>query len=101
MPPDEPTTLAGVTVERRREVEAWMDRARLDLRAARVDIDADPPLLADAAFHCQQAVEKALKALLTRHDHAFAKTHTISARSRGPAWSTSLRSSRSFEGRPR
>jgi HEPN domain-containing protein len=42
-----------------------------------VDLGADPPLLADAAFHCQQAAEKALKALLTHHDHLFRKTHDI------------------------
>lgn len=54
-----------------------MSRAELDLRAAKVDLGADPPLLADAAFHCQQAVEKALKALLTHHDHLFRKTHDI------------------------
>ena len=54
-----------------------MSRAELDLRAAKVDLGADPPLLADAAFHCQQAVEKALKALLTHHDHLFRQTHDI------------------------
>jgi HEPN domain-containing protein len=62
---------------RAQEVAAWLARARQDLRAVRVDLDADPPLLADAAFHCQQAVEKALKALLTRHDHPFRRTHDI------------------------
>jgi HEPN domain-containing protein len=67
MPPD----------ARAKEVAAWLSRAGLDLRAAEVDLDADPPLLADAAFHCQQAVEKALKALLTHHDHLFRKTHDI------------------------
>ena len=36
---------------------------------------ADPPLLEDALFHCQQAVEKVLKALLTWHDEPFRKTH--------------------------
>jgi len=63
--------------ERAEEVAAWLSRADQDLRAAQVDLGADPPLLADAAFHCQQAVEKALKALLTRHDHAYRKTHDI------------------------
>lgn len=67
MPPD----------ERAMEVGAWLARARQDVRAANIDLDVDPPLLADAAFHCQQAVEKALKALLTHHDHAFRKTHDI------------------------
>ena len=38
---------------------------------------AQPPLTADALFHCQQAVEKALKALLTWHDRPFRKTHDL------------------------
>jgi HEPN domain-containing protein len=62
---------------RAKEVAAWLSRAELDLRAAEVDLGAEPPLLADAAFHCQQAVEKALKAFLTHHDHAFRQTHDI------------------------
>lgn len=67
MPPD----------ERALEVEAWLSRARGDLRAAQVLLTADPPLSGEAAFHCQQCVEKSLKALLTRHDHRFTKTHDI------------------------
>jgi HEPN domain-containing protein len=67
MPPD----------ERADEVAAWLARAGQDLRAARVDLAADPPLAADAAFHCQQAVEKSLKAFLVHHDHPFTKTHDI------------------------
>ena len=62
---------------RDREVSAWLARARQDLRAAEVDLRAEPPLLGDAAFHCQQAVEKALKALLARHSRPFRKTHDI------------------------
>jgi HEPN domain-containing protein len=63
--------------ERAEEVDAWLSRARSDVRAARVLVAADPALLGNAAFHCQQAVEKALKALLTHHDHVFQKTHDI------------------------
>jgi HEPN domain-containing protein len=59
------------------EVAAWLSRAEHDLRAAAVDLAAQPPLLADAAFHCQQAVEKALKAFLTVHEHPFGRTHDI------------------------
>jgi HEPN domain-containing protein len=59
------------------EIAAWLSRAGQDLRAAAVGLAATPPLLADAAFHCQQAVEKVLKAFLTRHDHPFRKTHDI------------------------
>lgn len=62
---------------RAKDVAAWLSRAQLDLRAAEVDLGVTPPLLADAAFHCQQAVEKALKALLTHHDHLFRGTHDI------------------------
>jgi len=69
MPPD----------ARNREVAGWLARAREDLRAADVDLAADPPLIADAAFHCQQAVEKTLKAFLTRYDHPFRNTHDIGA----------------------
>jgi HEPN domain-containing protein len=67
MPPD----------ARAEEAAAWLRRAREDLRAAEVDLAAEPPLLADAAFHCQQAVEKALKGLLARHDHVFPRTHDL------------------------
>ena len=63
--------------ERAEEVDAWLSRARSDLRAAQVLLAAAPPLPGDAAFHCQQAVEKALKALLTYHDHVFPKTHDL------------------------
>jgi len=62
---------------RAKEVAGWLSRAGQDVRAAEVDLGVDPPLLADAAFHCQQAVEKALKAFLTHHDHAFRQTHDI------------------------
>ena len=41
----------------------WLEKAAIDLRSGRVDLDADPPILGDALFHCQQAVEKTLKAL--------------------------------------
>ncbi|MGH7537641.1 MAG: HEPN domain-containing protein [Gemmatimonadales bacterium] len=54
---------------------AWLAKADLDLRSARVDIAAEPPILGDALFHCQQAVEKGLKAFLTWHDQPFRKIH--------------------------
>jgi len=59
------------------ETTAWFAKAHGDLRAARVDLDADPPLTEDALFHCQQAVEKALKGFLTWHDQPFRKTHSL------------------------
>ncbi len=63
--------------ERAKEVDAWLARARQDLRAAEVDLAAEPPLTGDAAFHAQQAVEKTLKGFLAHHDQPFRKTHDI------------------------
>lgn len=37
----------------------------------------DPPDTEDCLFHCQQAVEKCLKALLVWHDQPFRKTHDL------------------------
>lgn len=59
------------------ETREWLQKAALDLRGARIDLDARPPLLEDALFHCQQAVEKALKGFLAWHDVAFQKTHSL------------------------
>ena len=59
------------------DARAWLEKAHMDLRSARVDLAATPPIVGDALFHCQQAVEKAIKALLTWHDHPFRKTHDL------------------------
>ena len=59
------------------ETQAWLAKASTDLRAAEHDLQATPPLLEDSLFHCQQAAEKALKGLLTWHNHAFRKTHDL------------------------
>jgi HEPN domain-containing protein len=58
-------------------VKGWLRKAANDLRGARIDLEADPPLVEDALFHCQQAAEKALKAFLTTHDTPFKKTHDL------------------------
>lgn len=59
------------------DTRAWLVRAHEDLRGAVIDLAAEPPLLGDATFHCQQAVEKAMKAFLAWHDHPFRKTHDL------------------------
>jgi HEPN domain-containing protein len=59
------------------EAREWLHKASLDLRGARIDLEADPPLVEDSLFHCQQAVEKALKAFLAWHDRPFRKTHSL------------------------
>jgi HEPN domain-containing protein len=58
------------------ETRAWLDRARRDLRAAELLIAGEAG--ADALFHYQQAVEKALKAFLTFHQRPFRRTHDLS-----------------------
>ncbi len=59
------------------DTKAWLDKASVDLRSACVDLDVNPPIVGDALFHCQQAVEKTIKALLTWHDQPFRKTHDL------------------------
>lgn len=59
------------------ETTAWLRRAASDLRAAAHELGADPPILDDLVFHCQQAVEKSMKAFLLWHDRAFRKTHNL------------------------
>lgn len=58
-------------------VRGWQSKAANDLRGAHIDLDADPPLIEDALFHCQQAAEKTLKGFLTAHDTPFKKTHDL------------------------
>lgn len=55
----------------------WLARAEEDLDNAKHDLFANPPFIRSALFHCQQAAEKAMKALLTWHDLAFRKTHNL------------------------
>ena len=59
------------------ETRAWLAKAWLDLAAAQHDLTAEPPFVEDIVFHAQQAVEKALKALLTWHGSPFRKTHNL------------------------
>jgi HEPN domain-containing protein len=59
------------------DARAWLAKAELDLRAAVADLGLVPPLLGDAAFHCQQACEKSLKGVLALHDRPFRKTHDL------------------------
>jgi HEPN domain-containing protein len=63
--------------ERAAEAREWLAKVALDLRGARIDLEAVPPLVEDALFHCQQAIEKTLKALLVWHDTPFRKTHSL------------------------
>jgi HEPN domain-containing protein len=63
--------------QRTADTESWLRKASNDLRYAGIDLAANPPAPEDAVFHCQQAVEKALKAFLVWHDVPFVKTHDL------------------------
>lgn len=59
------------------EVRSWLRKAANDLRTAELARAASPPLQDQTVFHCQQAVEKALKGFLVFHGRTFRKTHSI------------------------
>lgn len=65
MPPDE-----------EEEVHEWLSKAAEDLEAARRLLSPEP-LPTPAAFHCQQAAEKALKAYLVAQGERFRKVHNL------------------------
>jgi len=58
-------------------VRAWMAKARSDLGTARKVASGPDAYLDTAIYHCQQAAEKAIKALLVQHDLRFEKTHDL------------------------
>ena len=59
------------------DAKPWLVKADEDLRAGAHQLSARPPYLADAAFHAQQACEKAMKGYLAWHDRPFGKTHNL------------------------
>src|ERR1035438_3635098 len=68
MPPD------PIRVE---ETLAWIRKSRKDLWRAESVLTLDPPDTEDCLFHCQQAVEKSLKAFLVWRDQSFRRTHDL------------------------
>lgn len=58
-------------------VRAWLVKANRDLLSARELSEGDMPLLDTAAYHCQQAAEKAVKGYLLYNDVRFEKSHDI------------------------
>jgi HEPN domain-containing protein len=55
----------------------WLTKASHDLRGATLASSAQAALWDIAAFHAQQAAEKALKAFLAWHDVPFRRTHNL------------------------
>jgi len=63
--------------EEKNHLKQWLEKAEHDLLAARLILDYQPIILDISCFHCQQAVEKYLKAFLIFHKKDFPRTHNI------------------------
>lgn len=57
--------------------EAWLKRAISSLEKAKIGKISDALFYEDLCFDCQQAAEKALKALLIARNVTFPKTHSL------------------------
>jgi len=58
-------------------VNKWIKKAEKDLLSAEREFSFDDPITETVCFHCQQTVEKYLKAFLVYHQIYFTKTHRI------------------------
>ena len=58
-------------------VTGWLAKAEEDLAAARLILGGSLRSWDTSSFHSQQAVEKALKALLVRYQINFPRSHDI------------------------
>jgi HEPN domain-containing protein len=56
---------------------AWMLKAEHDIISAQRLLEIEPMILDSACFHCQQAVEKSLKAFLYYNGVDVEKTHDV------------------------
>jgi HEPN domain-containing protein len=72
--------MSGPEAEARRaEAARWLAIADQDIIAARHCMKGSPPLPGVAAYHCQQAAEKIIKALMVAAGKSFPKTHDLAA----------------------
>ncbi len=59
------------------ELRRWLRKAEHDRIAAEAALGLVPPITDIAAFHCQQAIEKTLKAYLFWRGVEFERTHDL------------------------
>ena len=57
--------------------QRWIEKAKEDIKAAKLLLDSSANLNSIVCFHAQQAVEKALKAFLTKAGVRTGRTHDI------------------------
>ena len=71
-------TLAGLFMNPKEELKSqFLIHANDDLQLSELILNEPEPIFWAAAFHAQQCVEKALKALLTFHEIRAGKIHNI------------------------
>lgn len=58
-------------------IEAWLEKAKHDIMSAQRLLEIEPRILDTACFHCQQAIEKYLKAYLAFNERDIDRTHNI------------------------
>lgn len=58
-------------------VDLWLKKAGRDLRFSKAALTLEEQFYDEIVFHCQQSVEKSIKAFLTLHKIPFGKTHDI------------------------
>jgi len=61
----------------KKQAEDWITLADKDLYAAEIMSNGDYSLTNIVAFHCQQAIEKYLKAFLIENDIPLIRTHDL------------------------
>jgi HEPN domain-containing protein len=62
---------------RQREASSWLEIVLEDVRVSDTCLRMDPIALGSAAYHCQQAGEKIVKALLVLAGVNFRRTHDL------------------------
>jgi len=64
--------------ERKKKVVLrWLQKAESDIKVVKYVLEMDEPPTDAICFHCQQAIEKYLKAFLTYHNVRVKKTHDL------------------------
>lgn len=63
--------------EKRKLILAWYEKADHDIIMSKRGIEIAPFVLDSACFHCQQAVEKYLKAYILYQGKEIIKTHNL------------------------
>ncbi len=66
-----------MTPEMKNYIDAWLQRANNDLLSAQRLLEIEPAILDTCCFHCQQSIEKDLKAYLIFKGVDVERTHNI------------------------